>query len=578
MSFTQSYDYIVVGGGSSGCIVAKRLAEQADVTVLLLEAGQLAEENPISMVADGFSQAFATDALMWDRMSTPQSHCSKRSLYMGSGTGMGGSGSVNGMVYTRGDKRDFDQWPQGWKWADIESSFAAVEDTLKVKPRAAATFTDTCINAAKAVGFSHKDKLIDGELKGYLGYQTMNYDGSERRSSYVSFLRNNKPDNLTLRTGAQVTQLVFNEEKTVIGVMYRVGQQEIYSQVRHEVILCAGALETPKLLMLSGVGPQDQLQPNGIEPVAFSEQIGRNLHDHPNVCIFYHGKQPSDSRYPQLYGFDRMNHDTPLSPEQADTCFVFYSAAASLRHSMHRMLPAVVLPAALFHHKGLRKFLRGCVDVVFKLPIIKDQLARLYGVVVILGKPESRGRLTLNADNVQGQANIDPCYYADSRDMDTLVAGVEKAHQLAQQAPLQQWGNRCLVSAVTAKKRSKLEKRTKLEKWIKGATMTTFHYCGTCAMGESDNAPVDTRLRVRGVKGVRVADASVMPVTPVSALNAPSMMIGYRAVEFIRDDRPKAKRKVSAKATSNKVASNKTATKNRSVKRRTNKSNKETSV
>lgn len=531
MSYIETVGYVVVGGGSSGCIVAKRLAETLSTTkVLLLEAGDGAETNPVSMVADGFSQAFATDALMWDRMSTRQPNCGNRNLYMGSGTGMGGSGSVNGMVYTRGDKQDFEQWPEGWQWRDIEPYFIAVEDVLKVKPRAAVRFTDTCIEAAKAVGFSHKDKLIDGDLKGFLGYQTMNYDGDERRSSYMGFLHNAKPDNLTIRTRAKVTQLLFDQEQRVTSVMYRVGQQEYCVRVTGEVVMCAGALETPKLLMLSGIGPQDQLAPNGIQPVVFSEQVGRNLHDHPNVCIFYRGKQPSDSRYPQLYGFDRMNNTTNLPENQADTCFVFYSAAASLRYSMHRMLPAVLLPARLFHHQRLRRFLRRCVDTVFSLPIIKDQLARLYGVVVILGKPESRGRLTLNADDVQGQAHISPNYYGDSADMDTLVAGVYKARELANQQPLKEWGNQCLVGAVTS---NKPNARQKLERWIKGATMTTFHYCGTCAMGADEDSVVDTELRVRGVKGLRIADASVMPVTPVSALNAPSMMIGYRAAEFI---------------------------------------------
>ena len=527
MSFEENYDYIVVGGGSSGCVVAARLAQAKAGRVLIIEAGDLAENNPDTLSADGFIHAFANDNVMWDRLSTKQACCDGRALYMGSGTGMGGSGSVNGMVYTRGDKKDFAQWPKGWQWHDVEPYFSQVEDVLKVKPRTPTVYNDTCIAAAKLAGFEHKDKLIDGDLCGYLGYQTMNYDGPNRRSSYVSFIKDQELPNLTIKTKTKVRQLIFNADKRVTGVIFREHGKDRLATVNNEVIMCSGALETPKLLMVSGVGPKEELQRHGIDVVADIPQIGGNLHDHPNVCIFYKSRQSPDSRYPQLYGFNRANEDTGLPQGQADTCYVFYSAPASLKQSMKRMMPAVALPPGLFYNKWLRKILRGFVDIAYHLPILNKFLSQIYGIVVILGKPESRGRLTLNSADPEDQACLSPNYYQSENDLKTMVKGVKLAQKIAAQQPLQNYGNKPLVAA------AKTSDDRKIAKWIKGATMTTFHYCGTCKMGESDTDPVDLQLRLRGVKGIRVADASIIPETPVSALNAPSMMIGFRASEFI---------------------------------------------
>lgn len=532
MSYQEIYDYVIVGGGSAGCVVAARLAEANVGKVLLIEAGGLAEQNPETLSADGFTLAFANDRVMWDRMSDKQSHCDNRSLYMGSGTGMGGSGSVNGMVYTRGDKKDYQQWPTGWQWQDVEPFFQQLETNLKVKPRSPTLYNDTCIAAAKSAGFKHKDKLIDGDLCGFLGYQTMNYDGTQRRSSYVAFLKDKNFANLTIKSRSKVRQLILDRHKKIAGVIYRQENRDRYCSVSKEVVLCSGALETPKLLMLSGIGPKFELAKHGIELVYDSPQVGSNLHDHPNVCVFYKAKQSPDSRYPQLYGFNRANHATYLPQDQADTCYVFYSAPASLKESMKRMLPAVMLPPRWFHNKTLRRILRGCVDIAFKLPILKNFLAQLYGIVVILGKPESRGKLTLNSADPDDQACISPNYYQNENDINTMVAGVKLAKQIAAQPALQAYGNFGLVAATHT------EDNSKIAKWIKGATMTTFHYCGTCKMGESDLDPVNLELQLRGVQGIRIADASVIPETPVSALNAPSMMIGLRAADFILQQQP----------------------------------------
>lgn len=531
MQPTEQYDYIVVGGGSAGCIAAARLAEANIGTVLLLEAGDPAEHNPETLSADGFVQAFANDNVMLDRLSVAQPRCANRHMYVGTGTGMGGSGAVNGMVYTRGDKKDFDQWPKGWRWKEVAPVFDRIEEILRVKPRTGSEFTITCVDASVQAGLVRKDLLNDGDLCGHIGYQLMNYDGNKRRNSYVSFLQDKHLPNLSIITNTRVQRILFDEKQTAVAVEFKSPGGIRKVGIQREIILCAGALETPKLLMLSGVGPKNQARQFNIPVVADVASIGRNLQDHPNVCVFYRGKRVPDSFYPQVYGFDRMNPALPLAEKQADTCFVFYSAAASIQQSMQRMVPAILLKPNAYAKRGLRNAVKQLVNALFLVPFAKRFVSRVYGIVVILGKPLSRGELTLASRDPSEPARVNPGYFLNSADMDTMVEGVLRAQKIAAQGAFVRWGNTALSTA------ARTQDRAAIKQWIKGAVMTTFHFAGTCRMGTQPADPVDTRLRVKALANVRVADASVIPEIPVSALNAPSMMIGWRAADFIIAER-----------------------------------------
>ena len=527
---TEEFDFIVVGGGSAGCIVAARLASESDARVLLLELGERGEDNPETLIVDGYKDAFINDRVMWPKYTTPQEGCLGKSMFVGSGRGLGGSGAINAMVYLRSSVSDFDDWGvASWRWSEVVADYQALERVLDPHRRPATDFCEACIDAAEQAGFRRSEDLNDGDLDGVLGYEWMNYRGDERRSSYVAFLRPalDRP-NLRVETGARARRLLIElaPERRAVGVEYERGGQIVEARARREVVLCAGAVESTKLLLLSGIGPAAELRRHGISVALDAPELGRNFQDHPNVALFYVGDREVDAKYPQLYGFARANPDTALRPGQPDTCYVFYPARSSMREMMMRMLPTF-LPPGLRERTPVPELIREAVGLGFELGTVQRMVARLYGMIVILGKPKSRGSVTLGGPLPHDDPRIDPAYFSDPEDLETMVRGIERARQITGAPALRAWGAREIFPgrwATSAKV---------LAGVVRANAMTTYHFAGTCRMGEGDHGVVDEQLRLRGVAGLRVADASVMPVVPVSALNGPSMLIGYRAASLI---------------------------------------------
>jgi choline dehydrogenase len=537
----ETFDYVVVGGGSSGCIVAGELSQDPAVRVLLLEAGPHADENPETLIADQYKNAFINPELMWERFSQPQAACRKARLFLGSGRGLGGSGAINAMVYTRGAAYDWNSLDlPGWSFADVESDFRALESRLRIGRPERSRFTETCIAAACASGFTHKDDFNDGALSGYLGYEWMNLDAAKnaRRSSYVAFLRpHEQRANLTVRTSAVVRRLHVERrpgdgQPRAASVEYRIGDSLHRARARREIVMAAGALETPRLLLLSGIGPAEALRQHGIPVEHALAGVGRNLMDHPNVSIFFLGRQPTDCSWAQLYGFHRADPASRLPDGEADTCYVFYSARSSFREGMLRMLPTMALPQSLYQKGWPVQVLRFLIRQAFRPAAVRRFVERMYGIVVILGKPQSRGSVTLRSADCEAPAAIDPAYFAAPEDLSAMVRGVELARRVAGSAPLIDWGNRELIPGGLARSDSAVER------FVKNNVMTTYHYAGTCRMGRPDERDAVTceRLRVRGIGGLRIADASAIPSVPVSAMNAPSMLMGLRASRFIKED------------------------------------------
>jgi choline dehydrogenase len=434
------------------------------------------------------------------------------------------------MVYLRSGVSDFEDWQvPSWRWAELLGEYEALERVLDPHRREPTGFTEACIAAAEHAGFRRKEDLNDGDLDGVLGYEWMNYRGDERRSSYVAFLRPalDRP-NLRVETGAQVRRVLFDVDRKVEGIEYVQRGVVRRANAKREVVLCGGAVETTKLMLLSGIGAASQLRKHGISVLLEQPRVGQNFQDHPNVTLFYQGGREMDAKYPQLYGFARANPSSKLRPQQPDTCYVFYPARSSLREMMMRMLPTMLVPAAVRERSPLpEQGIRSAVALAFQSQQLRNFVAKLYGTVVILGKPKSRGTVELGGAKVSDPARIDPAYFTDPEDLQTMIEGVKLARRITGAPALREWGARELFPGRWAAT-SRL-----IEGFIRANAMTTFHFAGTCSMGTDERSVVDERLRVRGIAGLRIADASVMPVVPVSALNAPSMLIGHRAASFM---------------------------------------------
>ena len=526
----DEYDYIVVGGGSAGCVVAGELANDPGTRVLLLESGPAAEEHPETLVASGYKEAFINDAVMGERFSVPQAHSAQQRIFAGTGTVMGGSGSVNGMVYTRGSREDYAEWPEGWRWDDIQDEFEAIEKSLRPHRRPPTQWTEACIASAQEHGFTRKEDLNDGNMSNVIGYEWMSYEGDDRRSSYVAFIKDaGERPNLTVVTGARAHRVVFSAGKRARAVEFEHEGALKRAAAGREIVLCAGALETPKLLMLSGVGPSEHLRAFDIPIVAGRPAIGKRLHDHPNVPVFFKSEKDIDCFFPQLYSFFRTNPGSSLPASQSDTCYVYWPAPSAMRQMMQRMLPPMVIPHALYGPRS-RGMVRSMIGAAFKLGPLQRFTDHMFGIILILGKPKSRGTLRLQSTDVARQALIDPAYYSDAEDMETMVKGVRIARAIGRSSGLANWGAKELMPG------PRIENDRAIANYVRKNTITTYHFAGSCSMGASEAHAVDAQLRLRGVTGIRIADASVIPWTPVSALNAPSMLIGYRAAKLLRSE------------------------------------------
>lgn len=525
----QRYDYVVVGGGSAGCIVAAELARDPANRVLLMESGPRAEEHPETLVAAGYKEAFVNDAVMGERFSVPQAHAAKHRIFAGTGTVMGGSGSVNGMVYTRGSREDYAEWPEGWQWDDNQDDFEAIERVLRPHRRPATSWTEACIASAEEHGFRRKEDLNDGNLSNVIGYEWMSYEGENRRSSYVAFIKEaGERTNLTVLTGARAHRVVFTAEKRARAVEFEHEGALRRAEARKEIILSAGALETPKLLMLSGVGPGEHLRAFDIPVVADRPAVGDGLHDHPNVPVFFKATADIDCFYPQLYSFFRTNETSDLPPSQSDTCYVYWPAPSAMRQMMQRMLPPMLVPHPLYGPRS-RQLVRNMVGAAFKVGGIQRFTDHMFGIILILGKPKSRGTLRLQSTDVRTQASIDPAYYSHPEDLETMLRGVRIARAIGASGGLARWAPKELMPG------KRVTSDEAISSYIRKNTITTYHFAGSCGMGRTEADAVDPQLRLRGVTGLRIADASTIPWTPVSALNAPSMLIGYRAAKLIQD-------------------------------------------
>ena len=532
------YDYVIAGAGSAGCVLASRLSENPDVRVLLLEAGPPDTADEIHIPA-AVNLLFQT-AYDWNYQTVPQDRAAGRSIYWPRGRVLGGSSSINAMIYIRGNRHDYDSWRddygcEGWGYTDLLPYFLRAESNsrgasayhgaagplsvqdLKFK----SGLTGAFVAAARSCGVPANDDF-NGQSQDGVGYYQVTQKAGRRWSAADAYLKPaaGRP-NLTVQTDALVTGIEIGGGRAT-GVRYlRRGVEEL-AEAGSEVIVCGGVIGSPQLLMLSGIGPADHLREHDIAVVADSPGVGSNLSDHPVVTAMWSAPKARslwEKAGPANLARWQMTHTGPMTTNIAEAGgFSRTDAALPAPDIQWHVLPVPYLDGGL-----------------------ADPASRALSVLITLVAVGSRGKIRLRGSDPRHKPLIDPSYLSDLADLDPLVAAVGMAREFATARPL----SRQLKAEMAPG--PDVRSDTELREWIRGNLSTLYHPVGTCAMGGDSRlaaskltSVVDTELRVRGVEALRVVDASVMPTVPRGNTNAPTIAIAERAADLIQGRAPLA--------------------------------------
>jgi choline dehydrogenase-like flavoprotein len=518
-------DYVIVGAGSAGCTLAARLTEDPSVSVTLVEAGGKGRHPNISIPA-AFANQFRTK-LDWDYNTEPEPHCDGRSLYIPRGKGLGGSSSMNAMLYVRGRPLDYDLWASqgcdGWGWNDVRPYFLKAENNERgasehhavggplnvADERSPRRLTARFIASAEAAGIPRIPDYNGPEQDGVSPVQVTQRNGA-RFSAADAYLRPNmKRPNLEVITGATVLGVELVGGRAA-GVRVRGrGRRERVINAEREVILSAGAIGSPQLLLLSGIGPADHLRSVGVTVHHDLPGVGENLHDHPYVVCIWESSAPES-----LYGADKpkpmlewiLRRSGPLTSTVAEA-FAFV-----------RSRPGLPAPDLQFHFAPAYFADNGFEEF--------DGHAFTSGPVLVSTK--SRGNLRLRSSDPLDKPRILTNTLAEPEDMASLVAGVKLAREIASTGPLAEAAAREIYPGPG------VDDDADIEAFVRQHVDLLYHPVGTCKMGTDDAAVLDPQLRVRGIDGLRVVDASVMPQIPGGNTNAPTIMIAERAADLIK--------------------------------------------
>jgi choline dehydrogenase-like flavoprotein len=530
----SEFDYLVIGGGSSGCVVASRLSEDRNVSVALLEAGDRGDSWVVNTPIAG---VFMVPSKLhnWAFTTEPQQGLNGRRCYQPRGKALGGSSAINAMIYVRGHRADYDQWAalgnKGWAYDDVLPYFRMSEcnedcdgpwhgrdgPVNVARLRTYNPFHGFFLQAARETQLPLCDDFNVPEPEGLGIYQVTQKNG-ERWSAARAYIHPyiGKRPNLHVQCGARVSRILF-EGKRAIGIDFIQGRQLRSYRARREIILSAGAIQSPQILMLSGIGDGTALRTLGIEVVAHLPAVGHNLQDHPDF-VFGYEAMSLDLLGISAAGFLRLVREFQrYRSERVGMLATNFAEAGGFLKTR----PELPLPDVQLH---------------FVVALVEDHARKLhrrhgYSCHVCLLRPRSRGTITLrDADPLSAPA-IDPNFLGDPQDVEDLVAGFKLVQSLMNAPSLASRRTRDLF---TADIQSDEDIRAILRKHVD----TVYHPAGTCAMGIDEHAVVDPTLRVRGVAALRVVDASIMPTLIGGNTNAPAMMIGEKAAAMIRSAAP----------------------------------------
>jgi choline dehydrogenase-like flavoprotein len=518
------YDYVIVGAGSAGCVLANRLSEDPGVEVLLIEAGGRDDSDLIRIPA-AFPALMRTDK-DWDHLSGYEPGCNNRRIVLPRGRVLGGSSSTNGMVYIRGHRLDYDEWRDlgcaGWGWDEMLPCFKRAEDNergadelhgaggpLRVSDgRSRNPIAKAFIDAAVAHGLEATDDFNGPEQDGVGWYQVTQHDGL-RCSAAAAYLRPAlvRP-NLCVETDVQVLKVLFDGTRAIGVQGVRLGEVLDF-RASTEVIVSCGAYNSPQLLMLSGIGRPDELAQFGIDPVAESPGVGLNLSDHPACGAVYLA-----SREDSLFG--AMNPDNLASLATGGRGPLTSSIAEA--GGFWRTRGGLDAPDVQLH----------CIPALLLEEGLVPGHAHGLTVAANVAKPLSRGRVVLVSPDPTAKPLIVHNYYAEPDDLYAQIEGLRLCMEIAQTEPLSDWVARPYLCPASTSDED-------VAAHVRARAQTAYHPVGTCKMGVDELAVVDPQLRVRGVEGLRLVDASIMPTIPRGNTNAPTIAVAERAAELIQD-------------------------------------------
>ena len=523
------YDYIIIGAGSAGCVLANRLSEDPTLRVLLLEAGPR-DWHPFIHMPAGLAKLVGQKGINWNYDTAPEPQLNQRRLWWPRGKVLGGSSSINAMCYIRGVARDYDEWAaggaQGWDWNSALPYFKRAEcnsrggdalhgdsgplhvsDLRYTNPLSAAF-----IEAGQQAGFPHNHDFNGAEQAGVGLYQVTQKDGA-RCSSAVAYLQpaRSRP-NLEVVTGALVRRILLANGRA-IGVAYAKDGVETQAQADREVLLSGGAINSPQLLMLSGIGPADHLAAHGIGVSVNAPHVGQNLQDHLDICTLQHSTQ-------------RITYDRA---SELKTAFDYFLRGHRGPGSSN------IAEAGGFLRSPLAPDERADIQLHF-VPAMLDDHGRNrlqgdgYTLHACFLRPRSRGRITLNSADPRMDARIEANYLSDAEgfDLKMMLECAKLSRELFAQRAFDPYRGAPIHPA-----RNDLSDSEMID-FIRAKAESVYHPIGTCRMGNDEDSVVDTQLRVRGVDGLRVIDAPVMPSLIGGNTNAPTIMIGEKAADMIK--------------------------------------------